>query len=401
MRYGLIFGLLLSTLASPLHAQMIGQPAPELTFTRRDGEDNQTEKLKLVGKRGLIVILYFFRTNDAPSAEYVDKANKSGRIPGVDVIFISPNKQEEVKTFIETKEIPEGWTIWEAESICSLYDVSHYPRCYIVDPQGLIAWRGHPGELDARLKDQIRLTPPLGAGEATLTKKLDTAQKMLSTKKLGVAYTLCKQVIDLTAEGDSLNGKAITLRDQIEKAVEKRLEDAKKAFENKKYQEAAEILAEIKVRMEGRDIVKTAEGEISRVRGTRESKKLYEDGLRDVRAEMLLESALEQLELKRFVDAERQLREVTEKFDEAPTAILAQETLEKMHKDPEVLAAVKAHYDQLQADRWYDIGDRFSRLGLVDQAREYFKKVVDTYPKSEAAKRAETAMKKLSDKKKT
>ncbi|MGE3182148.1 MAG: tol-pal system YbgF family protein, partial [Phycisphaerae bacterium] len=63
--------------------------------------------------------------------------------------------------------------------------------------------------------------------------------------------------------------------------------------------------------------------------------------------------------------------------------------------DAEMRKVIRAHYDEVQADRWYDIGNRFAKLELYKEAAEYFTRVTKEHPNSTAAKRAEERLKEL------
>lgn len=377
---------------------VIGEPAPEVELRRIGTHDNTEEKIKLVGKRGIMVVLYFWRPSDATSVEYLDTLAKVEKLPGVDVLLISMEKEEETNRALSDKDFGFVWIAYEAQGGARLYDVSHFPRCYIVDPNGILVWRGHPGEVEQKLKEQIRITPPAGADAAALRSKLARSREALSRKHYGRAFTLARQVVDLTAESDENHGPAVQLRDEIEGKAREWLDEARKLADDKKYEEACRIVAEMKVRMEGREIVKDVETEITRLRGARESKKMLDDTLRDLRATLQMEQAQELVELKRYVDADRAYRSIIESFEESPVAKQADEALTKLRQDPKTLELIKAHYTQVQAERWMDLGDRFAKLNFPVQAREYYERIIKEHGGTDTAKRAEKKLKELNDK---
>lgn len=377
-------------------AQAIGEPAPELTarlVNERSGDAEKT--IKLVGKRGLLVVVYFWRPSDPTCVENLKLMTRVDKLPGVDVITVSTEKKEETERVLKANDAAFEAAAYEAASIAAQYDVSDYPRCYLVDPNGIIAWRGHPAELEGKITEQVRLTPPAGADPAALRAKLAKSRSALASGAYGKAFTWAKQVIDLTAESDELHGKAVAQRDEVEKKIESWLADARKLADQKDYAKAARIVAEMKVRMDGRDAIKPVEDEITRLRGSRDSKKALEDALRDVRAEMQLDQAAELIELKRFVDADRVYREVADKFEGSPVVEKAQAALKAMRQDSKTQQVIKEHYANLQAEQWLEIGDRFAKLDFPEKAREYYERVKKEYPDSDAAKRVEQRLKKL------
>jgi peroxiredoxin len=383
---------------APASAQSIGDPAPDFTLVpdnQRGGGENSEKAVKLSSRRGMLVVLYFWRPSDPTNVEGLSAVAKANKLPGVEVFLLSTEKAEDTKRVLDSFGESFEHSTGDAGGLAQRYDVSNYPRCYLLDPNGFIAWRGHPGELEERIKDQIRLTPPAGANPAALKAKIEKSAQALKAKKYGVAFTLANQVVNLTAEGDEIHTKAVSQRDEVEKAIEPWLAEARKLADAKKFEDAARIVATIKVRMDGRDAAKPVEEEITRLRGSRDSKAILETALRDARAELQMEQAAELLELKRFVDADRAYREIIERFEDAPAAEQARAALKAMRQDAQTQKVIDAHYSEMEAERWLSIADRFARLELNDQAKEYYEKVLSTHPKSDAAKRASANLKKL------
>lgn len=374
--------------------QTVGEKAPYFGSAETDEDGKRGEVENLEDMRGLMVVLFFFTADDPASTDAIDDVARLNRTAGVKVIGISPSKEADVKRVMEAKGDPISFT-WESRGTAARYDVSNYPRAYIIDPSGIIAWRGHPGELAEQLKNQMRITPPIGADDASLSSKLSRAKTALSDDQTGLAFWLAKQVTGIAAEGTSLHNDATSLQADVEEKIKEKVAEARELITKEKYVEAADILASLKVRLEGHDLAKEIETEINRMRGSRQAKEIVEKQIRNMRAQVALEEALELLEFKRYVDANRSFRDVRDKFENTPAADTADAELKKIRSDEEMRKVIRAHYDEMQAENWLDIGNRYAKLELYDQARDYYGRITKEHPNSDAAKRAEKRLKDL------
>ncbi len=394
----MLAALPLLLVSAGLFAQTPGErpPAFDIKEWRNVEGDKSDKTFKLSEAHGRIVVIYFWRANDHGSIEYLDMLNEIQRLPGTFVIAMAASKEEDVKRVMDgrKKEYSYAWgesIIFVAED---LFDVSHYPRVYLIDPTGVIAWRGHPGELKERIKDQMRRTPPFGADREALNRKLAMAKKLIKQQKLGQAWTYASEVFDVSSEGDLMKSSK-DLRKQIREAADDWLEKARKHVEDKEYKEAAPILASLKVRFEGEDVASEAEKEISKLYASRETKKLIREEVDNVRAMILNEGAAELITHKRYVEGLEKYESVVEKYEKTKAAKAAKAEIDKLKGDSTIRKLVGGHRDELQADRWLDIADRFASLEMYPQAREYYKRIVQELPGTTAADRAKDRLRSL------
>ncbi|TWT39968.1 AhpC/TSA family protein [Phycisphaerae bacterium RAS1] len=379
-------------LVSPSTAQIVDEPLPEYKLTDvKNGE----KEFAIAEGRGRILVLFFFKSTDAGSADVVAEVKKVAKMPGVHVIAISPEKPDAVEKFAKAKEFEFSYVAGaDAEDF---FQISSYPRAYVVDTKGVLRWRGHPGELEERVKDQIRKTPPIGADPESLKARLAKANKLMAEKQFGKAYTLASQVASVASTGGGAAGgsDATALAQKAEEGAKQRIEEARKLIEEKKIDQAIAVLADIAVRFGAKDAAREAETELAKLQSNREHKALVRKATDNVRGEMRNEEAADLIANKQYVEAVDTFKQTIERYPESKAAADAQKQIDKINADASVKTIIAKRRSEQEADRWLEIGDRFAKVELYDQAREWYDKVQKQHAGTAAADKAKKAAAKL------
>jgi hypothetical protein len=387
--------------ATPAVAQMpggsgkavIGEPAPDPLVG--DDKDQDKKPMHLLEKhRKKIVVLFFFRISDPASMDVLPKLvklDKDLRTKGVVVIGITDGKKDKYEPVLKSKEV--AFEIIEGNMV-DPYDVSAPPRIYMVDPTGILADHFHPADdLEGRVLNQIRKTPPAGAAPEDIAKRRSAASAALDKKEYGRAYTLARELQGLT-EKDEKNTNSELLK-KIEGEAKKWLDDARQTAKDKDNPKWYSVLAEISVRFAGTDLGNEADKEISIILGKRDEKPLINRAKDNVRGEISNEQAAEMVASERYAEALDLYREVAEKYPDTAAAKAAEKAVDSINDDPKSQAAIAEVRAGEEADRWLDLGDRYAKVKLYGKAREYYEKVIGTHGDSPAAGRARDRIKDL------
>lgn len=376
----------------------IGELTPELSA---GGWVNHAGTPRLERFRGRVVVLFFFRT-DGASLDFIAPLNdlyKKFSRQGVVIVGLTPQKKELAERLIKDKEIK--FVVGYGADVTERYEVSAFPRVYLLDTVGRLASRFHPAdELETRLRTQLRRTPPTGADSSALTRRLEQARTALRDNKYGVAYTLAQDVTKL-AERDSEPAKAAAeLLKKIEDAARKWLDEAKAAAgeagdpgmkdadKEARYDRASAILAELSVRFAGTDLGQQADDEIGRLMGDARLKTRLRTALSNARGQLLLGVAAEEEAGGHYLEALRLYRGVTEEFPDTEAAQAAGGALERLRSDPKLRESIKDARADDEAERWLDLADGFAKLEVYGKARELYERVVSQHGGTPAATRA-------------
>jgi len=373
----------------------LGERAPELSA---DGWTNIEGTPRLDRFRDRIVVLFFFRTDDssADSIAKVNEIHKKFQPLGVVVVGMTPQKKEAAEDVVKGKEIK--FVVGYGVDTEDRYEVSSFPKVYLLDTAGRLATRFHPDDdLEGHIRAQMRKTPPAGADNTSLKKRLERARAALKEKQYGRAYTLAQGVNKL-AEGNAAKD-AGELMKKIEEAARQWLEEARAAARADKFDEACKILADLSVRMAGTELGSQADEERGRLMGDGKVKPKVLAAMENAKGEMVNDQAAEHENAKRYLEALRLYRSVTEEYPDTEAARAASTALERLDGDAEVQQTIQKVSSEQEADRWLDIADRFAKVELYGKAREFYQRIVDAHGDAPAARLARERLEKLPEEK--
>jgi tetratricopeptide (TPR) repeat protein len=383
------------TQAPPTKA-IIGERAPELyagAWLNADGTPT------LDRFKGRILVLFFFRTDDGSidSLGALNDLHKKLSANGVVVIGLTAQKKDVVEGAIKGKEVK--FSVGYEVQTDTRYQVSSYPLVYLIDTTGVLVDRFHPDDgLEAKVRAQIAKTPPAGADASALKKRLDQAKAAAKGKELGKANTLVKDVIALAEASSAVGKAAVEVQKQIQESAKKWLDEAKTAAKSddaQKLDTACHILAELSVRFAGASVATDADNEIGRLMGDSKIKPKLRQEIDEAKARVLMDQASDHESAKRYPEALNVYRDVTEQFPETDARKTAEAAVERITADPEAKKVIAKRRADEEADRWLDLGERFAKVEMYDRARDYYDRVVQSYPDSRAATRAKDLLKKL------
>lgn len=365
----------------------IGEPAPPLRVREGEsGEKSKPEDIIERNRRHLIVLL-FFRTNDPVSQELLPgiiKLNDDLASKGLKVIAISDERLERVRDFLKGKNFT-GEYVGNA-FLPFPYNVPAVPRAYMIDPDGILVNHFHPADrFEQRIREQLAKTPPPGADTAALEKRLGQAGEALQAKQYGRAYMIARDVELLAAKGSPLADSAKTMRERIEAGARERLAEARKLAEEKKWDEVTKIVAEISVRLSGSKVAEEADTEISRLSAERDVKARIRTAIDNARGEVMIDQAAEHEAAGRYVESIRVYRDVINRYPDSTVAKKAADEVDRINNDPRAQSEIVARRNEEEAERWFDIAERFAKVGMYGKAREYFELIREKHPRSRVA----------------
>jgi len=392
-----------ATLTVCAWSQTIGKPAPDVELKVKEQQGGATkDKFLIRDYRGRLVTMYFWRTRNVQSVELLKMMRdleQKYRPKGVIFMDFCSDSKEKVEKFVQDEAID---TLSDhiyglgVKRLQEMYGALSEPFVVIVDPWGILRWRGHPLDgVEERILEFLEKYPPPGGDPEWLDRHLRQAERLLDQGEIGRAYTVAKQVLDYTNEENEYHAKAESLTEKIEGAAEEWLKQAIKHEEKGEYDDAARIVAQISVRIAETDLAHDAEQEIGRMNGRRELKERIREALKQARAEVLLDEATVFEERGDYESAIEVYRRVIKKYEDTQAERTAKQALERIKNDPEVQQAIARARKQRMADRWFDLGRRCARLGLYDEARQWYEKILSEHPDTSAADKARAALREL------
>jgi len=434
----------------------IGKANPEL-YEIRDAKDEKKIFFSPSTYKGRVLVIYFWRVSSAECASIwpeliaLDQKLKS---KGVRFISMAPDTTERVDGFFRDKQIePFSGNVRYFGSgvrfVQQAFGALAHPEVVIMDPYGRLAWRGHPSDrLEQRILEVAESTQPLGANAKALSQLLRKAEKFVEQSEFGKAYTCVRRVARATDEDQSEHGAAQSIMDKLEEGAAEWLKKASEHERAGELDKAAYIVAELSVRFasetrmnntgfapggggsagggqvspegggrrgggggdssgggdagsgqggsdRGDKVARDADLEIGRMNGDRKLKQLIRTAVDSARAQLLIEEAQLLEDLGQFGLALETYDHVSEKFKENDAAKASKSAAERLRKDSKAQNAVQKYYDTDHARRLLDLGERFTRLNLNEQARQQYESIMKSYPKLPEAKVAKERLEKL------
>jgi tetratricopeptide (TPR) repeat protein len=160
-----------------------------------------------------------------------------------------------------------------------------------------------------------------------------------------------------------------------------------------------QILAEISVRFAGTEVAVSADDERGRLMGDGKVKPKMLKAIENAKGGLLNDRAAESETTGRYLESLKLYRTVTEDFPDTDAARTASESLDRLTADPKVQDTIRGLRATEEAERWLDIGDRFAKIEMYGKAREYYQRVLDTHPGTQAAPKAQERLARVPEEK--
>jgi len=392
--------VVLTAAAAVSPAQKIGKPAPEINAPNYFGSE---EHISLAKYKGRVLVLVFWRTTDPASIDAIATLNaihKKLAKSGVVIIAHTTEDREKVESVSKGKQIQ--YTVAYGGDLDKVYNVSSFPQVFIVDPQSVLVWRGHPADdLEERIK-KVLDKHGLGASNVqTLKRRLSAAQQALEKNEPARAYSLAKSVSDVAEKDSQPAQQAKGIMNKAVEAADKQLAKFREVAVASRDDESIRVVAEISVRMAGSDPAKTADNEISKLRSESKTKAKIKTALDTAKGELRMDEAADLESLKQFSAALSAYKEVTEKYPDTDAAKKAKEAIDRINSDKSVQREIAEAREREKADRLLDLADRLARVEIFDMARTMYERVIAEHPGSDAARKAKARLESLPEPEKT
>lgn len=392
----------------------IGKEVPDVKISLQ-GERDTEERYLFRELRGSIALFYFWRSTNLESLQrlsMMQQLHDKYRTKGVCFISVTLDQNEKVQEVKRERNLDFfRWEAWGGQAMHYLLGAFSEPYVVLVDPRGILAWRGLPSDrLEERLADLIaRTNPPVGNPD-WLDRRFRKAERFCDQREFGRGFTIARELVKMTEESHTVHGRAATLMARCEAGAEEQLGEALQAEAAKDYEKAARIVAEIAVRFEdpdeeeddrgGRDdredsVKRKAEYEIGRMNAKREFKQLIRDARQNAEGELLNDRAAGLEEDEYFVEAKHIYERTVKEYEDTAAAKEAKRRLRRIREDTGIQKKIAERRARDEAIRWLDLADRFAAIKLYDEAREHYEKVIAQHPNTEFASQAKQRLSEL------
>ena len=342
--------LLVAVLAAAVASPVLGEE-PKLGDKAADVQAEKWHNLKsgvtlqstvsLRRLRGKVVLIEFFECGDSSSIKAVPeliKIHEDLKENGVVVVGLTEDPPEKVTKFLAKYKKP--YVVGSGSRTIERY-TPKMPWFMVVDPETKIAGFHHEfAEIKKALEATLQKTPPKPDSEMAVIFEEEAAEKLKEADKLYKA---------------------------------KRLSDAWD-----KYCEIAE------------DYPNVASGKKARSAASKTRIELDEST-----AALSLKRADDALSRKKYDVAQKEYTRIVDKWPDTPSGKKAQSHLDRMQKDPSFSKEVRESAAAKKCKGWLQTARGLAKNDRVDEARRYYKRIIDEFPNTSFAETAKTEMDKL------
>ena len=181
----MLLGILTFSVAPALADVNVGDEAPEISAIEWFNLPRGVKSLRQSHLKGQIVMLDFWGTWCNPCIRNIPHLNEMHRkykSKGVVLVGLSDEPESKVEPCIRRNKM--AYIVGSgARATQRIYGVNSWPMMFLIAPDGKIAWRGHPSDVEDEIEELLKENPPRKKG-------------FLAEKSASVAYRNAVKLFD-------------------------------------------------------------------------------------------------------------------------------------------------------------------------------------------------------------
>lgn len=367
-------------------------------------EDNQINPAKLVGR---IVVVVFLDSEGGDSGPLLKQIR--GLAPG-----LMPKGVEFVGVVRGTNQagydslVQEHYITWPvffdpkngADGILRQWKVTKTPWAAIVDPKGnLVAENVPPAELEARLMEQLELTPPRLFDDKLIAQanfEIEVAKRLLATGNWQGAIRALSRMPSELYRSEGVMENFVPISRDLEGAIPAVFAKTELLAEQKQSPKAILILEQLQRAMKGSNQEPKIEDQLNSFLDDPDVKAEWTKVKKNVEAADMIEAGEDLETLLDFVSAHGIYGQVLKNYASTPAAGKAREKIAAIEGDAGRRRKVRDAEFGERASAMLKTADAYRTSKMADKAMSFYEQIIKDYEGTTAAAEAKEKLKTLS-----
>jgi thiol-disulfide isomerase/thioredoxin/outer membrane protein assembly factor BamD (BamD/ComL family) len=373
---------------------------PKLQFKSVKGDD-----INLASYKGKMVIVDFWATWCGPcmaEAPHMVQINEQYKAKGLQIIGISLDQtgNDAAKGAIDhgfnwPQACDNG--VWKS-AYAQSWGVDSIPQTFIISPDGIVLWRGHPAlieqPLEAAFKDHPpQLVDPKVLADANST--LDEVDQAIQSNDAPAAIKALGKVSPDAMLDGKVSGRVLADQGKLQNAGSKMLADVEPLVQAKSYLDAIAKLQDISKGFFGSPTSDKARSRLDELMKDPACKEAVDAERRQRAADDALTQAQSLQAQKKDMDAYLQFKQIAANFSGTPAADTAAKAIAVYEQNPDFVKAAKESAVAGKAKSLLNLAEAYKRAGRTDLATAKLQRVIDDYPNTSFAQQARQALDQL------
>lgn len=275
------------------------------------------------------------------------------------------------------------------------WGVNSIPQTFIIGPDGVVLWRGHPANLDGALADAFKNHPPQLVEPQVLAEALAAADKIDAAVKAGDQAGALKLMagVPVAARADTkLAARLIAVEAQLETFAAKDLAEIEVLIQKKQYPEATERLSELASAVASQPSGAAAKKRLAEVMANPQAKAQFEAAKKARASQAELEAAKALQGEGKNEEAFLKFKAIASTYPGTPAADAARAAVTAYEKDPALAQKAADAAAAGKAPGMAMMAQNYLKAGRADLAKEKYKEIILSFPGSTAAKKAQASI---------